>query len=194
MQLRIPSLINPSGVTQIDGVSIAAPHFNENKPLRDRPPVVNDTPGAMEIQAAFEMLEWGQQSGQSPIVWAPYIREYPLAGMSPKRVIYQYAQGDQNSTGPGSAALIRAGLLTDRVTYYRHDLAFAENPLIPKNPHGVVNSSTNANLLYRSIARGLQDQNGLFFSSDQAIFFLPEPTRFFEFLVAPLPDELNYIP
>ena len=30
----------------------------------------------MDIQKAFEMHEWGQESGQSPIVWAPYVRTY----------------------------------------------------------------------------------------------------------------------
>src|ERR1039458_10542985 len=35
LQPRIPSLINSPGITQIGGVPVVAPYFNENKPLRD---------------------------------------------------------------------------------------------------------------------------------------------------------------
>jgi hypothetical protein len=34
------------------------------------------------------------------------------------------------------SALARAGNLADRVTFYRHDLAYAEDPGIGTNPHG----------------------------------------------------------
>jgi hypothetical protein len=195
LQSRTPSLINSPGFTQIDGVAISGPHFNENKPLRNRPAVTNTTPGAMEIQAAFEMSEWGQQAGQSPVVWARHLRESPLSGLYPKSVIYQFGKGDQNAINPGTTAILRAGNLADRATHYRHDLAFAEDPTIPKNPHSIVNSSAHSNALFRSIARGLQDQNGSFFASHGTVVIGPEPSRFFEVPVgAPLPEDLNYIP
>jgi len=195
LQARTPSLLNSPGITQIDGVPIGSPHFNENKPLRNRPAVTNMIAGAMEIQAAFEMLEWGQQSGQSPVVWARHLRGSPLPGLYPKSVIYQFGKADQNANNPGTTAILRAGNLADRATHYRHDLAFAEDPTILKNPHSVAVLPTHPNTLFRSIARGLQDQIGIFFASHGAVVIHPEPSRFFEVPVAgPLPEDLNYIP
>ena len=195
LQARMPSLINSPGITQIDGVPINGPHFNENKPLRNRPAVTNTIPGAIEIQAAFEMLEWGQQSGQTPVVWVRHLRQSPLPGLYPKSVIYQFGRGDQNANNPGTTAILRAGNLADRTLHYRHDLAFAEDPTIPKNPHGMVALPTHPNALYRSIARGLQDQIGSFFASNGTAIIHPEPRRFFEVPVeGPLSEDLNYIP
>jgi hypothetical protein len=128
---RIPGLINSPGITQIDGVPIGAPYFNENKPLRNRPPVTNTVAEAIEIQQAFEMQEWVSQSGYT-VTWAQYVREAPLLGLHPKPVIYQFAKADQQSVNPGTTAILRAGNLADWATHYRHDLAFAEDPTIPK--------------------------------------------------------------
>ncbi|HEX6730123.1 MAG TPA: hypothetical protein VF074_08940 [Pyrinomonadaceae bacterium] len=195
LRVRIPSLINSPGITQLDGVAISGPFFNENKPLRNRPPVINTVTGAMEIQAALETMEWGQQSGQTPVVWAPYLREKPLPGLYPKSVILQFGRGDQNAVNPGTTAILRAGNLTDRTLHYRHDLAFAEDTAILKNPHNAVSLPTSPNVLFRSISRGLQDQIGIFFASNGTIIIQPEPIRFFEMPVfGPLPENLNYIP
>ena len=88
LQRRTPSLINAPGVVSVDGVSLAPqtpPYFNENLPLRQgapfsvvleseatqiiRSPVVNDVPGAMEIQQALERAEWGHQTRQLDCLW-----------------------------------------------------------------------------------------------------------------------------
>ena len=53
----MPSLINGPGITSIDGVAVAAPHFDENKPLRDQPVVINTVAGATAIQRALEFVE-----------------------------------------------------------------------------------------------------------------------------------------
>jgi hypothetical protein len=45
------------GITAIDGVLIAPPQFNENKPLRDQRPVTNAIEGAIDIQNAMELQE-----------------------------------------------------------------------------------------------------------------------------------------
>lgn len=129
------------------------------------------------------------------MVWAVYLRENPLPGLYPKSVIYQFGKGDQNAVNPGTTAILRAGNLADRTLHYRHDLAFAEDPTIPKNPHNAVSLPTSPNLLFRSISRGLQDQIGIFFASDGTVIIRPEPSRFFEVPVeGPLPEGLNYIP
>ena len=68
---RTPSLLNAPGITTLDGVAVAAaPHYNENRPLRDgasyavrladgascevRSPVVNPAAGAMAIHTASQ--------------------------------------------------------------------------------------------------------------------------------------------
>jgi hypothetical protein len=194
LQARAPSLLNSPGITAIDGVPVIAPHFNENKPLRNLPAVINTIDGAMDIQKAFEMHEWGQESGQNPIVWAPYVRTRPLTGLYAKSVIYQFAKSDQQANNPGTTALLRAGDLAYWTLHYRHDLAFTENPAIPKNPHQVVVSPTHPNAMFRSISRGMQDQIAAFFASGGTLLIHPEPARFFEVpVVGPLPEDLNYI-
>src|SRR5262249_48182937 len=83
---RVPPLINAPGVTEVEGVAAIAPHFNENKPLRNglpltvrladgtvqviQAPVVNTVPGAMAIQEALENSEWVTLSGD-PLAHAP---------------------------------------------------------------------------------------------------------------------------
>jgi hypothetical protein len=54
-------------------------------------------------------------------------------------VIIQFAAGDRNAPNPTTTAILRAGELADRATYYRFDLFLANNPTTPpsiNNPHG----------------------------------------------------------
>ena len=194
LRARTPSLLNAPGITSIDGVAVAAPHFDENKPLRDRPAVINTVAGAMEIQRAFEVHEWGQQSGQTPIVWARHLRASPLPGAGGKSVIHQFARGDQQANNPGTAALLRAGDLTDATLHYRHDLAFAEDAGVPANPHMALVSPMHPNATFRSISRGMQAQIAAFLASGGTVVIHPEPARFFEVPLAGPPSEnLNYV-
>jgi hypothetical protein len=191
---RVPSLLNSPGLTSIGGVSVAPPYFNENLPLRDQPPVINTVDGAMAIQEVFENGQWAAQSG-NPLAYAPHIWKDPLRGMPAKSVIVQLNKGDQNAIPPSTTAFVRAGDLADRTTYYRNDLAFAEDPGVPTNPHGTLISITSADPLLAEIARGYQEQIGTFFASDGTEIIHPEPARFFEVpIVLPLPEDLNFIP
>ena len=117
LQSRTPSLINSPGLTEIDGVLVDGPHFNENKPLRNQPAVINTIPGAIDIQNALEFSEMASESGLTPVVWARHLREEPLPGLYPKSVIYQFATGDQQAVNPGTTALIEAGNLADRTLW-----------------------------------------------------------------------------
>src|SRR5262249_37168277 len=70
---RVPPLLNPPGIAEIGGVAVAAPYFNDNKPLRNgvplhvrledgteydiRSPVVNIVAGAMAIQEVIDNRE-----------------------------------------------------------------------------------------------------------------------------------------
>jgi hypothetical protein len=151
---RTPLLINAPGITNLGGVAVSGPpqfQFNENFPLRDgiplrvrladgtsqdiQSPVINTVAGAMAIQQVVENIEWASQSGD-PVAYAPHLRRNPLTAVPAKSVVYQIAKTDQTVPNPVAAALLRAGDLADRATFYRHDLAFAENPMLPKNPHG----------------------------------------------------------
>jgi Bacterial virulence factor lipase N-terminal len=198
LQERTPSLIKrrrSPGLTKIDGVAVAGPHFNENKPLRDQPPVINTIRRAIKIQRALEFAEMASEPGPTPVVWARHLREAPLAGLYPKSVIYLFAKGDQQAVNPGTSALIRAGNLADRTLHYRHDLAFAEDPTMPKNPHLFAGSPNDSNALFRSISRGVQDQIGVFLASGGIVVIHPEPAEFFEVPISsPLPEDLNFIP
>jgi hypothetical protein len=191
---RTPSLLNSPGITEIDGVAVNPPRYNENKPLRDQPPATNAVEGAIDLQNAMALHEWGQQLGQSPVPWARYLREAPLPGLFPKSLLILFATGDQSAINPGTTAILRAGNLVDRTVHYRHDLAVAEDPTIPRDPHNFIALPTNPNVLVRSIAQGVQRQIAAFFASGGTVVIHPEPARFFEVpMVGPLPEGLNYI-
>src|SRR5437773_2812599 len=92
------------------------------------------SPGRWTSSEVQEWKEWCSLAGD-PIAYASHLRRTPLAGVPEKRILLQFYRADRNFENPQSSALIRAGDLRDRVKYYRHDLAFAANPMLAKNPH-----------------------------------------------------------
>jgi hypothetical protein len=213
LKARVPSLLNSPGITRIDGVAVNPPFFNENMPLRDgtpltvrledgtsqeiRSPVINTVPGAMAIQEVVDNREWVSLSGD-PLGYVSHLRKDPLPGVPAKSVLFQFAKGDQTIPNPTNTALLRAGDLADRATLYRYDLAFAEDPTVPRDPlaaHGFMTAIASPNKLVRAIARGAQEQIATFFASDGKEIIHPEPARFFETPIqGPLPEDLNFIP
>jgi len=190
---RVPSLINIGGI-----------QFNENMPLRDQPPVINTVPGAIAIQEVLEWAEWIQQAG-NPVAYSPHLRKQPLEGVAAKSVILQFAKRDQQVPNPTNTALIRAGDLADRATYYRHDLAFADpvrNPTgvqVPKDPHIFLVFNSLAPVLFPAVAdvgAGARQQIAEFFASDGINVIDPDGSGpLFEVPIeGPLPEELNFIP
>jgi hypothetical protein len=201
LHFRVPALDNLPPTTIPTTPPITIFNFAENLPLRDQPPVVNSVPGADAIQAFIEHAEWVSQSGNS-VAYAPHIRKDPLHGVPAKSVILQVAKGDQTVPNPTATAIIRAGELEDRTTYYRHDLAFALNPALPRNPHGFLTSIAGASA---GIALAGQRQISTFFASEvmpgiAPIVIDPDllglfPIEVFEVpIVLPLPETLNFIP
>jgi Bacterial virulence factor lipase N-terminal len=197
---HVPSLINAPGISSIDGVPVSVPatgsfYFNENMPLRDGipltvgladgtthkipSPVTNTVAGAMAIQEFFDNGEWAAQAG-SPVAYAPHLRKDPLAGMAAKSVIVQFAYGDQTAANPNVWALIRAGDLAEQATFYRHDLAFADNSKLNKDPHRFL-VATDV-LAFRPIALAAQAQIAAFFASDGTVVIQPPgvPAVYFE--------------
>jgi Bacterial Ig-like domain len=168
-------------------------NFNENMPLRDLPLVVNNVPGATAIAQVLDRSEWVQQSG-NPVSYASLIRKAPLPGSAPKPVIVQFAKGDVTVPNPSSSAIVRAGALQDRTTYFRNDLAFAASPGVPKNPHTfLTNIGIPASVPYAIAA---QQQIAAFFKSNGALTIDPDGAApIFEVPIAlPLPEGLNFIP
>ena len=207
---RTPSLINSPGITKLGGVSLAPPYFNENLPLRNgesmtieleggttgvvQSPVINTAPGAMAIQEVFEHFEWVSQSS-NPGAFARHLRRSPLAGVPQKSVLFLFAKGDLTVQNPTTTALLRAGDLADRTTYFLNDLALAEDPTMVKDPHAFAFRIFGPGALARQIALGAQQQVALFLASNGELIIHPEPARFFEVpVLLPLPEGLSYIP
>ena len=169
-------------------------NFNENIPLRNQPPLVNTVPGATAIQQVLENFEWATQAA-NPVAYAPFIRKQPLPGNAAKPVIVQFAKGDGTVPNPTTTAILRAGDLADRATYFRNDLAFAASGgAIQKNPHTfLTNIGTVAGAPYAVAA---QTQIAMFFASNGALVIDPDGLGpFFEVPIAgPLPETLNFIP
>ena len=189
---RVPSLINSPGLTQVGGVNVGPPFFNENLPLRDQPQLINTVAGAMEIQEVLDRMKWVTQSASS-LACVPYLRKSPLPGVPPKSVLFQFNIGDRAATNPTTSALLRAGDLVDRTTFYRNDLAFAENPLgVPRDPHLLIRNIAVPSVA--AMARGIQEQIAVFFATDGKLIIHPLPSRFFEVPIAgPPPEQLNFI-
>jgi hypothetical protein len=188
---RTPTLIN---LPPLAGVP--APFnlvFNENMPLRNEPPRIDTVPGADLIQAYVDVSQWVTQAG-NPVSYAQHIRKQPLHGHAAKPVLLQFAKGDVTVPNPTTSAIIRAGDLADRVTYFRNDLAFAANPAVPKNPHTFLTNIGVPSAV--AFAVGAQTQIALFFTSGGTLIIDPDGAGpFFEVPIAgALPEGLNFIP
>jgi len=113
--------------------------FTESVPLFPDPPVTQPARGAVAIQDAFAAVNWLNRPG-SPETFAPLLRRTPLSGVAAKKVLYQFAYGDQTVPNPTSATLMRAGGLQDVTTFYRND----RTPTAGTNPHGFLLDPTVA--------------------------------------------------
>jgi hypothetical protein len=133
--------------------------------------------------------------GGEPLTYAPHLRKAPLAGVPAKSVIIQIAKGDLTVPNPSATALIRGADLADRTLYYRHDVARAEIPTLPQNPHGFM-VGIGAAGGFLEIGLPVQRQIATFFASDgKTVIEPPGIERFFEMPIQrPLPEALNYIP
>lgn len=188
---RAPSLIN---LPPVPGLPFPFNlQFNENMPLRDVAPVINTVPGATEIAAYVDWAQWATQAG-NPVSYAPFIRQQPLRGHAAKPVIYQFAKGDVTVPNPTTSAILRAGGLADRATYYRNDLAYAANPAVGKNPHTFLTNIFNP--AAAPAALGAQAQIATFFASHGLTVIDPDGGGpLFEVPInGALPETLNFIP
>ena len=182
---------NPTGATP--GAQVV-----ENIPLRDQPALINTVPGAMALQTFIDRSYWASMVGD-PISFAPHLRTSPLAGVPAKAVIIQFGKGDQIVPNPTETALVRAGDLTDRVTFFRTDLFYATlaRPLPPAvlpplYPHTFLNTFDPAGAV--AVSLEAQAQIAAFFASDGKLIIDPDGAApLFETPIAgPLPEGLNF--
>ena len=194
LQDRVPSLINTPGISSIDGVPVGLPHFDENKPLRDQPPVVNTVAGAMEIQQALERAEMAAE-GIGPVPWARHLHVSPLPGSYPKSILVLMAKGDQNAVNPGTSAILREGALENRTTLYRNDLAFADDPAVPKGPHLFSGSPPVRTQRSERSRWGRRNRPRCSSSRSAERSMHPAPAQSFEVpITGALPEALDFIP
>jgi hypothetical protein len=166
-------------------------NFVENMPLHGQPVLVDVVPGADAIQHNLDRAIWAQTLAD-PVAYAPHVRADPLARVDPKAIIVQFAKGDQTVPNPTTSALIRAGELEDRATYFRWDLARATVPgYTVGNPHTFLTSVAGVPGPFGVAA---QLQIATFFTSGGATTIDPDgPAPYFETPIAgPLPEVLNF--
>jgi pimeloyl-ACP methyl ester carboxylesterase len=189
---RMPSLLNSAyGLTDIGGIPVREPFFNENIPLRDLPPVIDLVPGAEAIQEYFDHAVWSTNNG-NPAAYAARIRRKPPVGIEPRPTLYQMFRSDQSESNPLTAELIRAGGLEDRVVVYRHDLFWTDHPTVMKDPHLVLNSLLTP--IISVIAAAGQTQIVEFLMSDGVTVTHPEPAAYWEVPIAgPMPETFAFI-
>jgi hypothetical protein len=157
-------------------------NFHENIPLRGLAPVVA-TPDETAIQQQIDRTEWAQQAG-NPAAYAPYLKA---------PAIFQFARSDQTVPNTTTSAILRACGCADRATLYRHDLAFAANPALPKNPHAFITNV--ASPAAAPFALAAQQQIATFFTSDGATTVDPDGAApFFETPTSIIPEDLAFIP
>ncbi|HWX10225.1 MAG TPA: Ig-like domain-containing protein [Gaiellaceae bacterium] len=169
-------------------------NFVEDMPLSGLPIMTDTVPGADAIQNFVDQQIWAQAPAD-PVAYASHIRMDPLFGSSAKAIIVQFAKGDETVPNPTASALIRAGGLEDRATYFRNDLAFA---LVPgytvKNPHTFLSNIFVP--AQAQFALAAQQQIATFLASGGATTIDPDGAGpFFETpITGPLPEGLNFIP
>jgi pimeloyl-ACP methyl ester carboxylesterase len=118
---RTPSLLN-------EGTD-----FNDNYVFPYQPVFVNEVPGAIQIQNAFEIYEWLESTGDA-VYYAPHMADSMLPGVPFKRILFQLARNDLTMPNMATTRLIKAA--NHPATWeYRHDIALADGLPLPQDPH-----------------------------------------------------------
>ncbi len=84
--------------------------------------------------------------------------------------------------------------------WYRHDLAYATDPGMPKNPHAVPVSPADDNETFAAVSRELQRIGATFFATEGEEIAQPQPDQpaqahWFEVPVqGSLPETVSFIP
>ena len=169
--VRQPSLLNEGS------------DYNENYVLRDQPVDINDVPGAIEIQNYLERIDWNSMTGD-PLAYASLLR--------PKKILFQFAIGDETVPNPTESALVRAAGGEASTWVFRNDLALAVYPTLPTNPHAYLTNVLDGTPAL-SIAFSTQTQIAGFFASNGTTIPDPNVAGFDFFKIpSPLPETLSF--
>jgi len=115
--------------------------FEDEYVLRDQPVKVVTLPGAIQLQNAYETIDWLSALGD-PLMYATHFRASTLPGVPIKRVMFIISRGDQQVVNPAGSAWIRAAHMREWTVLYRHDLARDAFPALPANGHPYINPGT----------------------------------------------------
>ena len=193
LALRNPPLLNQGNT------------YNEDYVLPNQPVHTVTVAGALPIQNAFENIDWLGMLGD-PISFAPHLNLSPLVGRTARPSLFQFALGDMTVPNPMNTALIRAAGGQPNGWEYRHDLARAQTPDLPVDPHPFLELFVSLGgstiqlpgLDGLSIALDAQGQLAGFFQSDGAV--VPDPNNLSALIYgvklfqipATLPTTLNF--
>ena len=187
--------------------------FNDNYVFRDnRSAVVNNVPGALEIQSAFEVADWLGMPGD-PLAFASHLQLSPLAGVPRKYTLFQFALGDLEVPNPTNSAFIRTAGGQSSAWYLRFDKAVRSHPELlgvmmpgfplPILPHRFLSNPTIIDpglAAEASLARAAQLQAARFLKDNGRSN--PDPNQFLEAPFAgmtrfeipdKLPERLNFL-
>jgi hypothetical protein len=145
--------------------------FREELPLRGDAPVVAPAPGALAIQEYLARVEWlGRRA--DPVAYARHLRQSPLPGLEPSRVLVQFALEDPVVPNPTTAALVRAGELGDRTVVMRTDRVTRATGAEWRDPHGFLLAVHAPDLIGR-MAQVAQEQLARFLRDDGEAVWTP---------------------
>ncbi len=180
-------LVGISLISRVPSLYNAAPNptltsFVENIPLRGEPIRIDTVPGASAIQELIDRNEWAQQSA-NPAALAPYL-DHP--------VIVQFAKGDRTVPNPTTTAILRAGDLAGRATFFRNDIAGPGGTQLYPNPHTFLTGIGNPAATL--VAIQAQAQIAAFFASNGTLTIDPDGSGpVFETPIAgPLPETTGF--
>ena len=189
--------------------------FNDNYVFRGKSPLVNDVPGAMADQAAFEAADWIGMVGD-PLAFAPHLKSSLLAGVPAKSVLFQFGVGDLEVPNPAESAIVRAADAQSSTSLFDfpsavwqvptlagiHDPAFGPLPILPHRLLSNPTIVTAGNEAEKSLAVAEQRQTADYFSSNGTRITDPDTyltapfgpgSNLFRNAPPSLPDELNFI-
>jgi len=151
-------------------------------PLRGEPIRIDSVPGASAIQELIDRDEWAQQSA-NPAALAPYVR-HPI--------VVQFAKGDMTVPNPTTTAILRAGDLAGRATFFRNDIAGPGGTKLYPNPHTFLTGIGSPATV--TVALQAQAQIATFFATNGAVTIDPDgPGPVFETPIAgPLPETTGF--
>jgi hypothetical protein len=151
--------------------------FNQNYVAPGSPPVVNQVPGAMAVQAAFAAADWLDMLGDA-LSYAPNL---------PQHVLFQFGYGDLEVPNPTESAVARAADGVARTSFFNFAKACAIDPALlgvtmdaggapfPILPHRILSNPTVfTNASETPLALAEQQQAAAYFESNGQLIVDPD--------------------